>query len=365
MSIEPGLSDWLKLYLTPGLGSGAVRALLKRHGLPHQVLSAPPEQLLETISPATMDRLASRDLDAPIEATLEWASRPGNRILTLADTSYPRLLLEIADPPALLFCRGRTELLERRSVAVVGSRNASAQGARDASQFARALSHAGLTVVSGMALGIDASAHRGALPSEASTIAVLGTGVDVLYPKSNAGLGSEIADRGLLLSEYPLGTAALAQNFPRRNRLISGLSLGCLVVEAAPASGSLITARMAAEQGREVFAIPGSIHSPFSKGCHQLIKNGAKLVESAEDVLSERPGQSPSAVASGETTSPADSPAKVHDRLLGEMGHAPVDLETLCMRTGLAPGIVSARLLELEMRGTVAAMPGGLYQRLS
>lgn len=365
MSVEPGLADWLRLYLTPGLGSVSVRALLKRHGLPHQVLSAPRELLLETIPAATVDRLASRDLDAPIEATLEWASLPGNRILTLADDSYPRLLLEIADPPALLFCRGRIELLERRSVAVVGSRNASAQGARDAGQFARALSHAGLTVVSGLALGIDAAAHRGALPSEASTIAILGTGVDVLYPRSNARLGSEIAENGLLVSEYPLGTAALAQNFPRRNRLISGLSLGCLVVEAAPASGSLITARMAAEQGREVFAIPGSIHSPFSKGCHQLIKTGAKLVESADDVLSELPGEAPSSAVAGEPKCSENLSANERDPLLEEMGHSPVDLETLCARTGFAPGVVSARLLELEMRGSVATMPGGLYQRLT
>src|SRR6185436_376554 len=193
----------------------------------------------------------------------------------------------IPDPPPLLYCRGRTELLERPALALVGSRNASAQGASNAERFARSFSNAGLPIVSGLAQGIDAAAHRGGLSGPGSTIAVLGTGVDLIYPQANAALAAEIAAGGLLLSEFPLGTKALAHNFPRRNRLISGLAQGCLVVEAALASGSLITARAAAEQGREVFAVPGSIHSPLSKGCHALIKSGAKLAESAEDVLSE------------------------------------------------------------------------------
>ena len=212
---------------------------------------------------------------------------PDHHVITLADSEYPRLLLEIPDPPPLLYAHGNPGLLEGPALAMVGSRNGTAQGLRNAEAFAKAFSAGGLTIVSGLALGIDAAAHRGGLAGPASTIAVLGTGIDVVYPHGNAPLFAEIAARGLLLSEYPVGTPAAGHNFPRRNRLISGLARGCLVVEAALGSGSLITARMAIEQGRDVFAIPGSIHSPLSKGCHSLIKQGAKLVDTAEDVLAE------------------------------------------------------------------------------
>ena len=284
---------------------------------------------------------------------LAWLEQPGNALVTLADATYPRLLLEIADPPPVLYIRGRVELLQRPALAVVGSRNATAQGAANAESFAKALSASGLTIVSGLALGIDAAAHRGGLAGPGSTIAVLGTGIDVVYPRSNAALASEIAERGLLVSEFPLGTSALASNFPRRNRLISGLAQGCLVVEAALASGSLITARSAAEQGREVFAIPGSIHSPVSKGCHALIKSGAKLVEAAEDVL-----------ASGSASTV--QPASVSDSagLLQHMGHDPVDIDALCVRAGMSAEQVSSELLRLELAGRVAALPGGVFQRV-
>jgi DNA processing protein len=281
-------------------------------------------------------------------------------VITLADDIYPRLLLEIADPPPLLYARGRVELLQRSALAIVGSRNATLQGEANAQTLARALSEAGLTIVSGLALGIDAAAHRGGLAGPGSTIAVLGTGIDVVYPSRNAPLAAEIAERGLLVSEFPLGTAPAAQNFPRRNRLISGLARGCLVVEAALASGSLITARAAADQGREVFAIPGSIHSPLAKGCHSLIKSGAKLVESAEDVLAELAGFR----ATGYASTTKQTPTGAETGLLAHMGHDPVDVDSLCSRAGMSAEQVSSELLRLELDGRVAALPGGLYQRL-
>jgi DNA processing protein len=309
--------------------------------------------------------LSSDDVGRAVGAALEWASIAGRFIVTLADETYPKALLEIPDPPALLYAVGRIDLLQRTSLAVVGSRNATAQGEQNAENFAKALSETGLTIVSGLAMGIDAAAHRGGLAGSGSTVAVLGTGVDVIYPRRNAELAAQIAERGLLVSEFPLGTAPAAYNFPRRNRLISGLSRGCLVVEAAAASGSLITARAAADQGREVFAIPGSIHSPLSKGCHGLIKSGAKLVESAEDVLAELSGFRQSGSAS--TTArrvPGASRSTPDSALLALMGHDPVDVDSLCTRAGMSAEQVSSELLRLEIDGHVAALPGGLYQRL-
>jgi DNA processing protein len=307
--------------------------------------------------------LDSEPVGAAVAHALEWAAQPGNAVITLADETYPKLLLEISDPPALLYVRGRVELLQRSALAVVGSRNATQQGTANAEAFARTLSESGLTIVSGLALGIDAAAHRGGLQGRGSTIAVLGTGIDIIYPQRNAALAADIAKQGLLLSEFPLGTAPAAQNFPRRNRLISGLAGGCLVVEAAVASGSLITARAAAEQGREVFAVPGSIHSPLAKGCHALIKSGAKLVESAEDVLSELSGFRPSGYASTRETGRATA-ANADSGLLAHMGHDPVDVDSLCSRAGLSAEQVSSELLRLELDGRVTALPGGLYQRL-
>jgi DNA processing protein len=245
----------------------------------------------------------------------------------------------------------------RRGLAIVGSRNATPQGVANAERFARAFSEAGLTIASGLALGIDAAAHRGALEGAGSTVAVLGCGVDVVYPQRNADLYNAVAAHGALVSEFPLGSPPIAANFPRRNRLISGLARGVLVVEAALASGSLITARLAAEQGREVFAIPGSIHSPLSKGCHALIREGAKLVESAQDVLEELKFPVPA-------STPASPQAEKDHALLAHLGHDPCNVDTLCQRSGLTPDTVSAMLLELELAGTVAALPGGRYQRI-
>ncbi len=362
MTHDPGLASWLQLTLTPGLGATAIRELLGRFGLPEQVLAAPRAQLARHAGPEALEALDSDAVARAVERALAWLGEPGHALVTLADAHYPKLLLEIADPPTLLYCRGRLELLDRPALAVVGSRNATAQGARDAQRLARALSEAGLTIVSGLAQGVDAAAHRGGLEGGGSTIAVLGSGIDVVYPPANAALAAEIAARGLLVAEFPLGTPPQAANFPRRNRLISGLAQGCLVVEAALASGSLITARAAAEQGREVFALPGSIHSPLAKGCHALIKSGAKLVESVEDVLAELAAFRRTGFAS--TAAPAAPHRGSVEPLLEHMGPDPVDVSSLCARAGLPAERVSAELLRLELAGRVAALPGGLYQRL-
>jgi DNA processing protein len=356
---DPGLASWLQLALTPGLGPATLQRLLRQFGLPQAVLARRRAELGPFITPAVVEALDSDAVSQAVAHALQWAQQPGCWIVTLADETYPRLLLEIPDPPALLYGQGRIELLSRPAMAVVGSRNATQQGEANAASMAKALSDAGLTIVSGLALGIDAAAHRGGLAGTGSTIAVLGTGIDVLYPARNAALAADIGARGLLLSEFPLGTAPAGQNFPRRNRLISGLARGCLVVEAALASGSLITARAAAEQGRDVFAIPGSIHSPLAKGCHALLKSGAKLVESADDVLAELSGFRATGYASTTRESRAPEPG-----LLAHMGHDPVDVDSLCSRAGMSAEQVSSELLRLELDGRVAALPGGLYQRL-
>ena len=291
---------------------------------------------------------------------LEWARAPGNHVLTLADQDYPQALLSIPDPPPLLFARGRLELLRADALAIVGARSATPQGAANARAFAHSLSEAGLTIVSGLALGIDAAAHMGALEGPSATIAVIGTGADRIYPARNQALARRIAAEGLILGEFPLGTQALRHNFPRRNRLIAGLARGVLVVEAAIASGSLITARLAGEIGREVFAIPGSIHSPLSRGCHRLIRDGAKLVEAAADILEELdwPGRLAPATALDEPELTRDEAA-----LLDALGHDPVDGDTLLQRSGLTAESLSAILLTMELDGRLARLPGGRFQR--
>jgi DNA processing protein len=289
--------------------------------------------------------------------TLAWLDQPGNSLLTLGDPDYPKPLLEIADPPALLYCKGRRDLLGRPGLGIVGSRNATPQGLRDAEAFALALSDAGLTIVSGLALGIDAAAHRGGLAGSGSSIAVVGTGLDRIYPARNKALAHRLAEQGLILSEFALGTPPLPGHFPSRNRLISGLARGVLVVEATTDSGSLITARVAAEQGREVFAIPGSIHSPLARGCHALLKQGAKLVESAADILDELAWQQ-------RITPPAHLSAPLPDPVLDAMDGAPVTLDTLAQRSGLTLDALSAKLLTLELEGRIAPLPGGRYQKI-
>ncbi len=367
------LRPWLRLTLIKGIGGESQRALLKAFGEPAAVFAASAATLDAAVGAGIAKRLHEADpseLDAQIDAALRWAAEPGNHILTLADAAYPQALLDSADPPTLLYVKGRVELLNRPMLAIVGSRNATAQGERDAQAFATHLAQAGLTVVSGLALGIDAAAHRGALDSIASTVAVIGTGADRLYPARNAELARQIAERGAIISEFALGTPVLPANFPRRNRLIAGLATGTLVVEAAPKSGSLITARLAAEAGREVFAIPGSIHAPQSKGCHQLIRQGAKLVETAQDILEELRWQTPpnSSFAAAEAkVSRCDTESETdlqQEQVLTALGHAPCSLESLLQRTGLTAPELLAILLTMELAGHVAQVPGGLYQRL-
>lgn len=358
MERDSDLAAWIRLTLVPGLGGQGLRKLLAAHGLPQHVLAAGRRALAAQVG----EDLADRILEIPdrnlLERAFEWAAKPGHSIVSLAETSYPPQLLEIPDPPALLYVRGNTALLARRSLAVVGSRNATPQGLANAENFARHFSDAGLPIVSGLAMGIDAAAHRGALAGRSSTIAVLGTGIDVVYPQRNAQLAEEIATHGVIVSEFPIGAPPTRENFPRRNRIISGLSRGVLVVEAAISSGSLITARLAAEQGRDVYAVPGSIHSPLAKGCHALIKQGAKLVECAEDVLSEL-----GAVVASDTSHV--TPGVTDVPMLDYMGYDPCNVDTLCERSGLTPEKVSAILLQLELDGRVMSLPGGGYQRVS
>jgi DNA processing protein len=359
---------WLRLLLTPGLGPRTARRLLAAFGLPDAIFSAGLPALLRVVPEPLARELArppADDVQAAADATERWLqASPDHALLTLADAEYPQALLTISDPPVVLFAVGRLELLNRPSVAIVGSRNATQQGIANAEGFAAALARAGVTVVSGLALGIDAAAHRGALSADgdASTIAVVGTGVDRVYPSSHRALAQEIRAHGVVLSELPLATPAIAHNFPRRNRIIAGLARGVLVVEAALRSGSLITARLAAEAGREVFAIPGSIHSPLARGCHRLIRDGAKLVESAQDVLEDLGVRH--VIPSKEARPPKEETGAAVDPLLALMGHDPVDLDVLAQRSGRAPGELSAALLELELAQHVERLPGNRYQRL-
>ena len=356
---DASLAAWIRLTLTRGLGLEAQRRLLSSFGPPERVFAASGPAIAAAVGDKAARLLAAFDDDAAIARTLDWARQPGNHLVTLADAAYPHALLEIPDPPTLLYVKGRVELLNQRALAIVGARNATAQGAQTADQFARELSRGGLTIVSGLALGCDAAAHHGALDGPGSTIAVIGTGADRIYPPRNQDLARRVATHGAVVSEFPLGTPALRENFPRRNRIISGLSRGVLVVEAAARSGTLITARLAGDQGREVFAIPGSIHSPLSKGCHQLIRQGAKLVDDAHDILSElQPEAAPTAAA---------SPAPVNDdasALLDAMGFDPVGIDLLAQHTGLTADTLSAMLLSLELESRVALLPDGRFQRI-
>jgi len=361
MPLDEDLAAWLALSLTPGLGGDAARRVLREFGEPQRVLGATRTELARHVPDAVAAAIKRGPAEDALPRVRAWLEDPVNRIVTLADTDYPRQLLQIPDPPLLLYAKGRVELTNRPALAVVGSRNATAQGLANAESFARTLSDAGLVIVSGLALGIDAAAHRGGLAGGSSSIAVVGTGLDIVYPARNRALAHDLAVRGLLISEFPLGTPAVPSNFPRRNRLISGLAQGCLVVEAAAASGSLITARSAAEQGREVFAIPGSIHSPLSKGCHTLIKQGAKLAESANDILEELRMPAPATPEPGIPPSSAADDAQA--RLLTVLGYDPCDLDTLAARSGLDAAEISALLTELEIGGAVAALPGGKFQR--
>jgi DNA processing protein len=356
------LAAWLRLLLTPGVGNETARKLLAAFGLPQAVFTQSPAALQTVVGARTAQALQQipDKLEPALERLQSWlAESDRHHLLNLGDARFPPELLQMADPPLLLYVLGDLQALRHpHKLAIVGSRNPTHQGAANAHQFAQALGQAGLCVVSGLAHGVDGAAHEGALAAGASTIAVVGTGLDRVYPRQHLHLAHRIAEHGAIVSEYPLGTSPLPANFPQRNRIIAGLSQGTLVVEAALQSGSLITARLAAEQGREVFAIPGSIHAPQSRGCHALIRQGAKLVESAQDILEDLRMGTPAVPEEG---SPTEPPA---DDLLDALGHDPVSLDALQARTGLDTATLQARLLELELDGWVGRLPGGLLQRL-
>jgi DNA processing protein len=354
---------WFRLLETPGLGREGARRLLASFGSAQGVLAAAPAAWRQVVGALMAEALSSEpdELPARLRAAREWLGGGERRqVLTLGDADYPPQLLQTADPPLLLYVQGKVELLAHRSIAIVGSRNASVQGVDNARSFAAHLSQAGWTIASGLAFGIDGAAHEGGLEGPGSTIAVVGTGLDRVYPARHRQLAHRIANDGVLVSEFAPGTPPLPPNFPMRNRIIAGLSQGTVVVEAALQSGSLITARLAGEAGREVFAVPGSIHSPLSRGCHALIRQGAKLVESAQDILEELQGSAPAPQAAGEALA-----VPRRDPVLQALGHDPVTLDALCARTGWSAQELSARLLELELDDQVARLPGGLYQRRS
>lgn len=365
MKHAPDLEAWLSLNLIDGLGGESIRRLLIAFGNPAAILSAHISALERIVKKPTAQRISQGADPHKIAAVFRWLEDPVNAIITLADSDYPAQLLNIDAPPPLLYFKGRRELLQHSALAVVGSRNATPQGLSNAEAFSEAASNAGLCIISGMALGIDTAAHHGGLRGLASSIAVVGTGLDIVYPAKNHPLAHKLAKEGALISEFPLGTPAIGRNFPRRNRIISGMSHGCLVVEAALQSGSLITARQALEQGREVMAIPGSIHSPLSKGCHALIKQGAKLVENTQDILDElnylplTRHENSAAAKEFSTAKPAENTV-----LLKHLGYDVVDIDTLCSRSGLTAEIVSAMLLTLELDGQISSLPGGCYQRI-
>lgn len=352
---------WLGLTYIRGLGHRGFCQLLSAFGSPANIYAASHRALSEHVSSAIAHEICAGVNHEAIAPSLAWLENSEhNHIVTLADSDYPKALLEIPDPPPLIYAKGQLKWLNSPSIAVIGSRHASVQGEKNAEEFSTALTQHGYCVVSGMALGIDGAAHRGALKGSGATIAVVGTGLDIVYPARHRDLAHKIAEKGLIISEFVLGTPSQAANFPRRNRIISGLSMGCLVVEANVQSGSLITARLAAEQGREVFAIPGSIHSPVSKGCHQLIKQGAKLVDNIQDIIDEF-GDITTFTLSNNTSENTDEP----NPLLDLMGFEPISMEFLVERSGLTSEQLSAMLLVLELESKVATLAGGRYQRIA
>ena len=375
---------WLRLLLTPGIGRITARKLLAKAGGAEEIWQLPLSAWAECSTQAQIKALAQLppDWNRHCETLAHWLTTPAtgtqHALTYLGHSQYPDSLLQTEDPPLLLFVQGPEALLNSgapwfpypATLAMVGSRNPSAQGIINARDMAQALAEQGLCIVSGLARGIDAAAHEGALQSKASkapsTIAVVGTGLDQVYPRAHTALAQQIALHGLVISEYPLGSEPLPRHFPQRNRIISGLSQGTLVVEAALQSGSLITARLASEQGREVFAIPGSIHAPQAKGCHALLRQGAKLVETAADILDELQGINmpvspiPQAQAAIKTKVSEQEP-----ELLQALGHDPMPLDTLMARTGWDAAHLQAQLMELELDGMVTRLPGGLFQRIT
>ncbi len=359
------IAAWLALLRTPGIGPATFFNLLENIGDPETILANP--EAIPRLSAPIKVALSSPDW-AAVDLDLKWAAQPDRHILIFTSVHYPVLLRQIPDPPPLLFVHGDPSLLASHQLAVVGSRNPTTGGRDNAFEFARHLAGVGLAITSGLALGIDGAAHRGALAAGGKTLAITGTGLDRVYPSRHKDLAHEIIDKGgALVCEFPIGTPALPQNFPRRNRIISGLTLGTLVVEAARQSGSLITARLAGDQGREVFAIPGSIHNPLAKGCHALIRQGGKLVETAEDVLEELRFQFTPKL-SGDTPRAGVAPefelGAEYQTLLEFLGYEPLSVDTLIERCGLTAETVSSMLLVLELHSYVESLPGGRYSRV-
>jgi len=370
---QQDLRYWFALHRAPQIGTQRFHKLLASYGTPAEVFHARPEGLRAAgIAPASIDYLRQPDWEA-VDRDMEWLSQPGNHVVRFQDAAYPPLLKQIADPPVLLFVRGDTDYLAQPQLAIVGSRNPTHTGQALAREFAAHLASFGLTITSGLAAGIDGAAHRGAIEAGGATLAVAGTGLDRVYPARHRGLAHQVAENGALVTEFPPGTAPLAANFPRRNRIISGLSLGTLVVEAALRSGSLITARSALEQGREVFAIPGSIHNPLARGCHALIREGAKLVETGDHILEELASQISALVAPDDhragAAASAEQPRETGElpseyrQLLELIEYEAVSVDQLVERSGLTPEEVSSMLLVLELDGHLVSGAGGRYSR--
>lgn len=368
---ETSLGDWLRLQYAPGLGLAGAHELLARFDTATGIRKAAREQLRTTgIKTETIDYLLAESGSEIVEAALAWAQEPGHCLVSLDDPLYPPLLKAIGNPPLLLYVQGNPALLSEPQLAIVGSRNPTPGGREAACGFAEYLARSGLVVTSGLALGVDGAAHEGALKANGATIAVMATGADRLYPGRHRNLADRILKDGALVTEMPLGTQPLPALFPQRNRIISGLSLGTLVVEAALRSGSLITARLAMEQAREVFAIPGSIHNPLARGCHRLIRQGAKLVESVQDILEELAPQlsavlqhydPPGVSVARNVTDELDGD---YQTLLENMGFDPVSIDQLVERSGLTAQEVASMLLILELNGHISSRQGGLYQRI-
>jgi DNA processing protein len=363
------IAYWLALLRAPGIGPVRYRQLLEHCASPRRVFERKPRELMAEglIPPATVRYLTNPDW-ATVEQDIRWLAQPGHHALTLHDPAYPPLLKEIHDPPPLLHVVGATGCLQDPQLAVVGSRNPTPAGLETARDFAAELSRHGLVITSGLAAGIDAAAHRGTLAAGGITVAVAATGLDRVYPAHHRKLAEEIAQRGAIVSEFPLGSPPLPESFPRRNRIISGLSRGTLVVEAALQSGSLITARAALEQGREVFAVPGSIHNPCARGCHALLRDGAKLVENIHDILEELGPPARGKDASMSDTSPRSviiNPAldETFAAVLRQIDYAPTSIDTLIERTGYPSERLCPILLELEMAGHIRAASGAAYTR--
>jgi DNA processing protein len=355
---------WCALLRAPGVGCQTLNPLFATHGEVRQLVQQPPAEL----PPVLRDYLRAPDWSG-VEQDMRWLEQPRNTMLVITDPAYPALLRQLTNPPTVLFLHGDPDLLSLPQLAVVGSRSPTTGGRRNAHEFAAHLAAAGLVISSGLATGIDAAAHQGALAADGLTLAVTGTGLDRVYPAKNRALAHDIALHGLLVSEFPTGTPPLAANFPRRNRILAGLALGALVIEAALQSGSLITARLAGEAGREVFALPGSIHNPLARGCHALIRDGAALVESADQILQELAPLIPhSGMAPRDAqATPSVPPATVepqHVELLEAMGYDPVTTDDLVERTGFPAAEVSSILLLLELQGHVSSSAGGLFTRL-